>query len=472
MQKMLLKAGFDLAYGEMNAPGTEEIVLQAPVSGWLSSIVVDVLVDAFNDNAAFGLLVSSKALSGNIGGYLPKFRTVLRSLDVANHNASAVLAPATPVYFWVPGVTSGVTANEQFKLSRKKIIDEFVEQGEPIYCYLFWDNIGNTYTDGGLEISFNFEYNVAERKSNKRNTNSSEVVVMGVVDNTYNDVFWQAPSDGRISNIILTLMGNHIQDLSEESYLFFGNMTANSANVINDTFQQLPDGVILNGVAEASALGDYFILTNYSRKIMFAKKSDLFQIQWKSDPTSETSNFPFIVEFDFIPDFNAPIDLVYKSLENDISGVFIDDFSVPFDMFVTDFEFDYRLNDESVDLDIYFMLLKDNPSNLSELNILGGSLLGSDGVGDDALGVLPSSVFDVVQHGAESKENYVSKNNISEFVPGESRFLMIFDVEVSAGTEDIDFTAHVSGYARVKSSKFGINYLSGDVVYNLEEVLG
>ncbi len=331
------------------------------------------------------------------------------------------------------------------------------------------NDLGNTLTTGTLEWTIEWEFlvgalpflnsGVVDRGSAK----GCEVILLASLDNTAHNVFWTPPSNGRISNIRLTLWNAEV--LQNDEFIYFGKGVFTDAVVDSDAIEGLTDGLYLKGgiTTDVSDEDIVNILTSYTKDIEFIKKGELMHLYTSKD---DATHMQVLVEFDFIPDFDKNVDLIFGGFIDDLAtGLHMKVYQIPFDMYIEKINFDFRMDDSTVNMDIRILGLKDMPEVLSLAEPISGSILGASGVMAQSSGVLPSNILETYSVSTGQLQDTEDDIEVFDYYPAGAFIIVAVDVESASSVENIDFTTHIEGKSRVKSSYFGYNYLLGGHVY-------
>ncbi len=472
-QTMPFTSSANHSFADINARLVENFTIKSPLSGWLKSVNIRLIHKDIDVDCAVACLVSNFEDWGEIDDINPLYLEIMNVWDTGVKSGS-VMAPNTPFYHLIRGhTTSNLTDGSDYIIDKTKNIGKIVNQGDNINVHYFLNDLGNTLATGSIEwtVEFNFLVGAMSHMNEDASTDrgsmaGAEVALMASLSNAAHNVFWTPPSNGRISNIRLTNFTS--QYMNEQHYIYFGKGLFTDLDVDLDEIQLATKGLYLRGgLISNSSDTLVHISTAYTRDIEFVKKGELMQLFLNTD-ISTVQNF--LLEFDFIPDFDKNVDFVYAGeLDNFTDGIDMRVFMIPFETYLETGEFDFRMNDQTVDLDIRILGLKDLPEVLSLAQPISGNILGSSGVADNVRGVVPSSILESIAISAGGQIPVdMDPFDIFDYYPAGSFIAIIFDAETGTNTEDLDFTLKLDGKSRVKSSFFGFNYLKGAHIFQEE----
>lgn len=464
------------SYGptEINANTVEGYRVAVPYAGWITDITVQLEVSDLSNDCAIALDVSPDVQYGVINNSSP---LPVEIMDVweGGDKASALMGTDVPLFFPLYGHTAtDLPDGYQYSLTKKRSLNRVVEYGEEVVIDVYLNNLSNTLTTGTLDVTITFNYLVGALDTlngsvNKTRNGPVNVAILANLDSSSVLFNWIPPSSGRLSNIRLTLSGPEANGHGPEDFLYFGRGNFAGENRAWATIQHLPDGVIISGAnATSGAAGEYdFVLyrTAYSRKIFKVKAGEAMMIKYET-ATSGTGIARILIEFDFIPDYNAPVTFNFQGelLNIASSTVYSREFRVPYDMYLDDYMLNYRLNDDTIDAELFTLVHKNPYLGGHTVFVETGSLLSGSVLSAGSSYQLPSNIIDRKMIGSQVMSEDTSPKKPNMYIPAGSWIIVVMYVDAASGTEDFDFNFNLTGYNRVRSRNFGVNYFEGELV--------
>lgn len=456
---------------ELNADSVFNINTEALVSGRLISAKYTVSVEDLSNTAAVAIWVTQGQDWGEINAANSLYLQAIYNSFTGNGKLAAIEGPSVPKIIYCPSqIDTDLPDNSRYEVTAIKDIDELVDQGDNINVWFYGTSLANTLTTGSILISVEFEYEVAaltyfDQSLPRSKAGGMQVTILGVVDNDDNITQYFPPSNGRISNVRITIFGDLASNLGWEDSLFFGRRIFSDAQNTVDSIYSFGEGVILQGPSLTDVADPYtpLFLTTYSREKMFVKKGEPMLVRYQN---TNTSRCIFTIEFDFIPDYNSQVNFWYSDVINNIADASINIFSVqiPFDMYLEKLHLKTRVNDLTIDSTQYLMAIKHVGELLSNIDMITGSLLSTTLIDNAQFSQLPSNILGVQAHGStETIAPEPLEVEVYDYFPEGSWIVLVSTFE-SSGTEDLANILGIEGRSRVKSAKFGLNYLTGDLV--------
>lgn len=470
--KQSIKHFIDVSYiaSEISGDLIEVRTVSALVTGWLTDVKITIEYETLNDKASVGVQVSNDEDWGEVDDIGPVNRQVMNGWTT-NGNIASVMMPTVPMYFHMNHLSAAST-----RMSKRKNYSRPVVQGENINLHVFFNDHGNTITTGVVNISAEFTVvigalNSKAERHKKGSARGAEVAILGSFDGTKDKMSWLPPCNGRIGNVRLTWFKENDTSVMGWSYVGQNEFTDPRENA-DEWYAVAGAGLFMPFIdSDTGDVPDIRVQTDYDDEVYFVKKGSLF---WWINQISSGNDIELLLEFTFIPDFKSQVDFWISNNIDDLSvGVLLRIFQIPFDMYVEELEFTFRMSPEAVGAwegTIYIAGLKDTPEVLTTMTkVLTGSIPSTSGVQANQSGVLPSYLLKAIQY-RNAQPSYTGggdpKIQVHDYFPAGSFIMMVIDTEVAAsGTVDVDAILNISGKSRVKSSRMGTNYLTGDNIY-------
>ncbi len=446
----------------------ENFTLEADVTGWITDVTIMYNPDDWTDEVGAGVMVTASDDWGEISDINPIHKELMGGWAASDRSAS-MMAQSVPKFFFTPDRVQ-LADNSEYREERRYNLYEFVKAGENINIHFFLHDLDNTPTTGGVNWVIKFVFVIAcfAHKNRGASIRGSEVVILARMDDTSGHVFWTPPCSGRIGNQRLTVWG----DMSgPDDYVYFGEQIFTDEQVDTNAMRFSGNGLYVHTplVVGADILPNLGA-TNYTSKLIFLKKAEMVHLEFQQTDTEEVF---ILLEFSFVPDFDKQVDFNIRWEINNLitDTTILKTFQIPFDMYLEKADIEGRVNDP-VEGEIYLMGLKDVAEILTTSVVLGGSILGPSGVQHQQSSVLPSNILEtvVLDLGNTLFKSDDPDVDIYDYYPAGSLIMLVIDIEVSASTEDMDIILNLTGKSRVKSSRFGTNYFSSPVMFNLEAV--
>lgn len=462
-------ASLPISVTDLNGDTVRQLTIESPVAGKLLKARAKVYVEDLSNTAALAVLVSKGQQFGEVGALAPLYLQAMYAWT-GTGKVSAVEGNPSPRYFFLPSqIDSELPDNESYELERTFTIGELVQQGDNINVYAFPTSLANVLTTGIVRVTIVFEFLVAHLATlNGRLPRSSaegiHVSILANLDNDDNVSQYYPPSSGRISNIRLSIFGAIASSFAGNDFLYFGKKLFTDAQNTDNVIYQHTDGIMLTGEENLDAADDSFnlVLTTYSRELIFVKKGEPMIINYQN--SSDTTRAYIIIEFEFIPDFNAQVDLWYSDLIANVPDATINIWSnmIPFDMFIEKVELITSLNDLTVDGYQYLMAIKTVAELLSNIDMITGSVLSTTLIDNAQYSQLPSNILGAMPFSAQTDRPSLEVE-VYDYFPASSWIAVLTALETSA-VEDLTNLLHIQGRSRVKSNNFGVNFLTGPQV--------
>lgn len=453
-----------LVVADINANTAFVASIESPLSGWLKDAVISVSMDDVDQNTAFLVSIGTREEWGrlsNIANYLFGMASVWS--NSARQIASYISDQAIHMFYH----TAGFGANVSSDYKKKVDLNTPVQRGDVLYVFYLGTDLGTNLTSGTVDLRVQFEFLVGSlpflnADIPKGKSERTKVAIVINMDNDENLAYWTPPCKGRISNMRMTLFSSDADTWERFESLYFGKDMKTKSVMSQDTVRTAHNGIMLTGPTTGNSFVTKKALTAYSREILFAEQGELFKIELL---TSNTDSVQAFLEFDFIPDFNAPVNYLYSYKKSNLTaGDSMELIQIPFDMYLERIDWDIKDNDSSWEGKIYIMTITDFPETFTTVPVYGGMVLDQNGVMPSLGGVGPGNVHEVIFHESDTipnDQNFSGMTAVNRYLPAGSFVVISYDIEAATGTEDMDISLLMKGYSRVKSNKFGINYFEG-----------
>lgn len=477
----LLTANIVLDATQFNAGGPFVYTIENTSGGWLTDVQASVHFDLLDSDGAVAVVVTSKEDWGEMSGNFPIYREAMNGWTGNAFQASEVMGESIPRYYFFdsgvgPGDDTISTGHGRTQVKKWNVYEE-VSEGSNINIIIYTHNLGNAESAGGfnLEITVEagFSYGCVKHGrsgnySERGHARGAEVAILANMSTGTDRLFWTPPCDGRVGNVRLTMYNQQL--MNSWDYLYFGKSLFTDAKRDSGKILRRTDGLYLYPVSVEDEDASYIeVLTDYQRGPEYIHKGEMMQL--KLDTGVASAEMRVQVEFDFIPDFGANTDFSVKwEVDDQQTGVMFKPFMIPFDCFIEEVEVAVRMNVQD-DLDIHFMVLKDLPEMLGNMNVLTGNLLSASGIASQQRSVLPPAIFGTITMGEQGDMNVHRKFSVHDYLPAGSFICWTAQLESPLGTGDIDLTLDIHGKGRVKSQRLGRNYYDGPFVMHQEGTL-
>ncbi len=330
-QKVQIISSRNVAFGAEDSLQTNTANIN--VDGWHveTRYTLTVTTAIVGGDICFSVLTTSKPMSATVGGNINGVMAMPKDADDGGAGGMvSAMAPIMPSFVFID---PAMVSRASFSFKKTHFIE--VEKTEQMDFIHNFGSQGAAITAGAVQVTAIAVILIgAYLKGGRKRSQGTEVVIHAVdIGNTVNFGAWRPFCDGRMGNIRATI---YMENATTVHTLFFGSDVGIDLPQADATTEvaMLPDGdVITVQVAGLSANASYAYTTNFERGPWFVERDQ--NISWRMDNVGSLE-IRMMLEFSFIPNFNAEFQIDYKWRLIEIGTPdFEEHFTFPFDCKIT-----------------------------------------------------------------------------------------------------------------------------------------
>lgn len=465
-QKAIVVAHDILINSEEEVVHTIETVI--PADGWITRVYYVLDLDALN-SAVFGAIshhtISKTELDGEANGHFTMLAHVFKTVDTVAHMWGVDL----PTYFmWNPGGDTRGTIIIEEKVNWPVLAGETLD----IASY-YTGTVAITI--GSIVVKTMAELTIACKSSTyPYSKKSNQSVTRNVLLYRTNDLtpmlMIRMPCNGRVGNVRVLL--DNTGASSEQNIFLVGKFGEGldfpDAEGEVDWIGISDKVMITRGAHEMDNTG---VITNHSgSKKWFYKKGEHMMVGYRDIVGTNQAS---IVTWDFIPDFNAEVDMSWF-MGDPADDQMDQHIVIPFDMFVDKLEFDWTLSGTTAlaGFVIVDIVKPGTQTNLSQGNpvvesgsVVGDLLLTGVRLAPNSPGAFPYDL-ETVDDSLTNSASGESTIEVMDYLPAGT--IISLQHESTVGTAALSVYMTLDGRARTKHNNWGNNFYTGTQVLNQE----
>lgn len=429
-------------------------------------------------------LVGAPASIAVLGSPMPRGNTVGSNTDgvmemgTVSDNSGAggivsAMAPVMPSYVFLDvdmaaGTVFTVIKRHKVQINKTDVLE------------FRWNvnKMGGTITNGVITVKSVATILVgAMYGSNDRDPGGADVLIFITDQTTNKHGAWIPFCNGRMGAIRVSVY--QVAGLFEETLIFGPDATPQELFPDESgEFQTSPGGDTIYVMGTPQSEEDFSYVTNFTSEKWDVKLGEA--VPWFMD-NSEGAEYRFVIEFHFVPGYNAKVIIPYNFESIEIGTPDLEEWKIlPFDMFIESLDISISAVGTVLGIILWqtHLFKKDGPilpRFTSSEAVLDGSILGahSTNIGVEAatvvdnlrIPIFPREVSADVFGAAEVAESHPEIYDY--YIQGSA--IGIYAEAVDATTISfLEGQTLLHARSRVNTKRFGSNYLFGEAVHNME----